>query len=58
MTAQEPRLLRSPLTGRVYIVTAYRQGNCGSFVADTKTDVTDEFLAIEAQRLIEAEETP
>ena len=57
MTAQTPRLLRSGLTGRVYVATAYRVGNCGSFVADTKVDVTADFEAIEAERQAEREET-
>lgn len=48
---QTPRLLRSALTGRVYIVTKYRDLSGGRFEAITKHDCTDEFnaLAVVAQ---------
>lgn len=41
-----PRLLRSALTGRVYIVTKYRDLGDGKFNAITKYDCTDEFNAL------------
>ena len=58
MTVQIPRLLVSDLTGAIYIVTKWREGDCGSFLADEKFNITDEFLAIEAQRLAEAGDKP
>lgn len=42
-----PLLLRSDLTGRVYIATAYTQdADSGLIVAETKYDVTEEFEAL------------
>ena len=44
MSAPKPvRLLRSALTGRVYVVTDYDEKPGGLFVAKTKHDVTDDF---------------
>jgi len=40
---QRPRLLRSSLTGRVYIVTAYTEGNHGMILATEKYDVSTAF---------------
>ena len=50
MTVQIPRLLVSDLTGAIYIVTKWREGNCGSVIADQKFIVTAEFDAIAAER--------
>lgn len=45
---QEPKLLRSPLTGRVYIVTRYRMINedDDTYEAREKYDCTEQFLAL------------
>lgn len=43
---QPPRLFRGPLSGRVYVVTRYRDLGNGMFEAHEKHDVTDEFLAL------------
>lgn len=50
MPKQQPRLLRSALTGQVYVVTRYTQDEHGNIVASTKYDVTEDFwkLANEA----------
>lgn len=37
------RLVRSELTGRVYVVTAWTQNPDGTIVASKKLDVTDQF---------------
>lgn len=42
----KPRLLRSGLTDRVYVVTRYRERGDGIVEAITKYDVTDEFAAL------------
>jgi hypothetical protein len=42
----KPRLLRSGLTDRVYVVTRYRERGNGIVEAITKYDVTDEFHAL------------
>jgi hypothetical protein len=39
----KPLLTRSELTGRVYVVTAYKSGPSGTIVASRKHDVTDQF---------------
>jgi len=44
-----PLLLRSPLTGRVYIVTKYSTTQHGITVADDKYDVTDQYEALIAE---------
>ena len=50
MSARKPPvLLRSPLTGRVYIVTSYTERADGMFVARTKYDVTEMFEALAAE---------
>lgn len=41
--SQPIRLLRSRLTGRVYVVTAYTANPDGTFIAKTKHDVTEDF---------------
>jgi hypothetical protein len=43
----KPRLLQSGLTGRVYVVTKYRERD-GNIEAQTKYDVTDDYRAIVA----------
>lgn len=44
-------LMRSDMTGRVYVVTRYTQtpGKPDRFVAQEKFDVTEQFLAIAAE---------
>lgn len=42
----KPRLLRSGLTGSVYVVTRYRQDDSGNIVAQTKYDVTEDFTRL------------
>jgi len=44
----KPRLLRSGLTDRVYVVTRYRERENGIVEAITKYDVTDEYAALAA----------
>jgi len=52
------RVLQSPLTGRIYAVTAYTVSEDGSdLVARTKHDVTDDVRGLIA-RTVEAEELP
>lgn len=51
----KPRLLHSPLTESVYIVTNYKDLGHGQFVANVKYDVTTEFMRI-AQHMKSAEE--
>ena len=41
-----PRLLRSGLTGSVFVVTRYTEDAKGNIVAQTKYDVTEDFNAI------------
>lgn len=41
-----PKLVRSPLTGRVYIVTRYKVLDGEKIQAQEKFDVTDEFVAL------------
>lgn len=45
-TEQHPRLLRSGLTGRVYVVTRYKELGDGRFESLEKFDVTDDFQAL------------
>lgn len=40
------RLMRSELTGRVYVITAWQVAPDGLVVANKKVDVTDEFEAL------------
>lgn len=37
--------MRSPMTGRVYIVTRYREHADGQFIATTKYEVPEEEIA-------------
>jgi hypothetical protein len=49
---QQPQLLQSGLTGRVYVVTRYKvlDAEKGRIEAITKYDVTDQFNALVAER--------
>lgn len=53
---QRPRLLRSELSGRVYIVTKYRDHEGSLIEATEKFDVTDEFEALVLRRM--GQQTP
>lgn len=44
--AQKPRLVRSELTGWVYVTTRYREHPNGLIEAGTKHDVTADFVAL------------
>lgn len=46
-------LMHSPMTGRVYIVTRYKDRGGGRYEAITKYDVTENFLAV-----VEASKAP
>ena len=48
-----PRLLRSGLTGRIYVTTSYVQKRDGLIVSNIKFDVTKDFEALEAERAAE-----
>lgn len=48
MARKPPLLVRSPLTGRVYVVTAYTEHGDGRIEARTKHDVTDQYEALRA----------
>jgi hypothetical protein len=62
MTARKhpPKLLMTSLTGQVYIVTRYTQREAKNgtpyIVAHEKFDVTEEFQAIEMQRVLDRAE--
>ncbi len=43
MSAQQPRVRRSDLTGHVYLVTRYTDLPGGGMLAKVKIDITDEF---------------
>lgn len=43
---QTPRLMRGGLSGRVYVVTKYKDLGNGSVESLEKYDVTDEFTAL------------
>lgn len=43
MTKQQPMLMESPLTKRVYVVTSYKDNGNGTYIARQKYDVTDQF---------------
>lgn len=47
---QHPRLLCSGLTGRVYVVTRYKELGDGRFESLEKFDVTDDFQALVGAR--------
>lgn len=44
--AQRPRLVRSELTGFVYVTTRYKEHRDGLIEADKKFDVTADFVAL------------
>jgi len=50
MTRQEPILMESPLTKRVFVVTSYVDNGDGTFTARRKHDVTEQFDALAEQR--------
>ena len=50
MTRQEPMLMESPLTRRVFVVTSYRDNGDGTFTAREKYDVTEQFDTLARQR--------
>lgn len=50
MTKQQPMLMESPLTKRVYVVTSYKDNGNGTFTARQKYDITEQFDALAAKR--------
>lgn len=46
MSKQEPMLMESPLTNRVFVVTSYKDNGNGVFTAMRKYDVTEQFDAL------------
>ena len=50
MSKQEPMLMESPLTNRVYVVTSYKDNGDGTFTAREKFDVTEQFDMMAKQR--------
>ena len=50
MSKQQPMLMESPLTKRVYVVTSYVDNGDGTFTARRKFDVTEQFDALAKQR--------
>ena len=50
MNKQQPMLMESPLTRRVYVVTSYKDNGAGTFTARQKYDVTEQFDALAAKR--------
>lgn len=46
MPSQPPRLLQGGLSGRIYIVTKYRQLPNGTVEATEKFDITDDFFRL------------
>lgn len=50
MTKQQPMLMESVLTKRVYVVTSYKDNGDGTFTARQKYDVTEQFNALAAKR--------
>ena len=55
MSRQEPMLMESPLTKRVFIVTSYVDEGDGIFTARQKFDVTEQFDVLAAIRRGECE---
>ena len=43
MTKQQPMLMESPITKRVFVVTSYKDNGDGTFTARQKFDVTKQF---------------
>lgn len=50
MTKQQPMLMESPLTNRVFVVTSYVDNGNGVFTARKKHDVTEQFDALAKMR--------
>ena len=48
----EPRLVRSEVNGRVYVVTVYDERDDGQIVPHEKYDVSEDFEAAEARDLM------
>lgn len=46
---QPPRLMRGGLTGRVYVVTRYRDLGDGRYEALAKFDVTEDYEALRSE---------
>ena len=53
MTKQQPMLMESPLTKRVFVVTSYKDNGDGTFTARQKYDVTAQFDALAKMRMKE-----
>ena len=51
---QEPMLMESPLTKRVFVVTSYKDNGDGTFTARQKFDVTEQFDRLVETRAKEA----
>lgn len=56
MTKQQPMLMESPLTKRVFVVTSYKDNGDGTFTARRKYDVTAQFDALAKMRMKEGDE--
>ena len=56
MTKQQPMLMESPLTKRVYVVTSYKDNGNGVFTARQKYDVTEQFDALAKKRVKEGDD--
>jgi hypothetical protein len=54
MTKQQPMLMESPLTKRVFVVTSYEHLDSDKFLAREKFDVTAQFDALAKMREKEA----
>ena len=50
MNKQQPMLMESPLTKRVFVVTSYVDNGDGTYTARQKYDVTEQFDALAAAR--------
>lgn len=53
MSKQEPMLMESPLTKRVFVVTSYKDNGDGTFTARQKYDITAQFDALAKMRMKE-----
>jgi len=51
MTKQQPMLMESPLTKRVFVVTSYKDNGDGTCTARQKYDVTEQFDALARVRV-------
>lgn len=49
MSKQQPRLLKGGFTGRIYVVTRYKDLGRGLVEALEKYDITEEFMALATQ---------